>query len=538
MNTKPITSMNVCIAANPTKRFQLNTIVIALLCAMSWTAPILANQPQVLWTQYCVANGTLKLAAHTDADPESPVEATARLMRRTGTDWETILTVDIDPITAMAKFRIDNWDASTKHAYRVTCGESTIEGVIRAEPDPDSGTLKMMAIACVKDEFYPQSNAVAQTISQDPDLVFFAGDQIYESNAGGEIVEAESEDDLVPAMANYLAKWRRFGLMFRDLLKDRPSILITDDHDVYADDLWGRGGRRMRGNRTTGGYRMHPSWVNAVEETQTWHLPDAANPGPWGDGIRAYFTSLDYGGVSFAILEDRKFKSAPSEVLDEPISAPGAARKNDTMEVIEDPSFDETKLDRESLQLLGETQEKFVTEWSAKVQEQSRLAAVLSQSPYVNVGNYNRDFGDMDSNGWPQSGRNRALRAIKPSQAVMISGDIHYGTLVQHGIDQWGDGPWSFSVPAFTSNQNRTWNPRQSASGGEVPGVEGSGNHRDRFGNLMTLVGKADGLQGYGMVLFDKNLHQITLEIYTFDSNREPKQVPVAGWPKVIQVTK
>ena len=69
-----------------------------------------------------------------------------------------------------------------------------------------------------------------------------------------------------------------------------------------------------------------------------------------------------------------------------------------------------------------------------------------------------------------------------------------------------------------------------------MPGVEGSGNHRDRFGNLMTLAGKADGFQGYGMILFDKDQHEITLELYTFDSNREPKQVSVAGWPKVIRV--
>ena len=48
-------------------------------------------------------------------------------------------------------------------------------------------------------------------------------------------------------MANYLAKWRKFGLTFRALLKDRPSVMITDDHDIYANDLWGDGGRRMTG---------------------------------------------------------------------------------------------------------------------------------------------------------------------------------------------------------------------------------------------------------------------------------------------------
>lgn len=69
-----------------------------------------------------------------------------------------------------------------------------------------------------------------------------------------------------------------------------------------------------------------------------------------------------------------------------------------------------------------------------------------------------------------------------------------------------------------------------------MPGVEGSGNYHDRFGNKLTLVAKADGLQGYGMILFDKDKHRITLELYTFDANREPKQVAVPGWPMVIDV--
>ena len=509
------------------------TLILFVFCVSIGRS--LGDEPKVLWTQYCIANETLKLSAHTDADPLNPPDATAVLMRQTDNAWSPIAEVPIDPVTAMAEFRIENWDASQDVRYQVVSGDSRWEGMIRKEPARDRGVLKLTAIACVKDQFYPQAAAVAQTVAQDPDLVFFAGDQIYESNAGGEIVVAKTPDDLAPAMANYLAKWRRFGFMFRDLLKDRPSIMITDDHDVYADDLWGRGGLRMRGDRTTGGYRMHPTWVNMAERTQTWHLPDAANPGPWGDGIGAYYTSLDYGGVRFAILEDRKFKSAPAEVLSEPISAPGARRKNDTMEVIEDPGFDANQLDRPDLHLLGESQEVFVRNWANRVKSEGRLAAVLSQSPYVNVGNYDRDFGDMDSNGWPQSARNRALRAIAPSGALMISGDIHYGTLLKHGIDEWGDGPWSFSVPAFTSPQNRTWNPRRPAAGGEVPGVEGSGNHRDRFGNRLTLVGKADGLQGYGVILFDKDHHSITIQLSTFDSDREPKQVPVAGWPKVIQ---
>ncbi len=509
-----------------------------LLLLGALLAPVVAPaETQLLWTQYGLANGTLKLAAHTDADPLHPTDDTVVLWLKDGEGWKQESEVRVEPLTAMAGFRVENWDGRVAREYRVTCGKSEWTGTVRAEPG-NSGVLKLMASACINDTWFPYAKAVAQILQQDPDILFFAGDQIYEGNAGGEIIVPKTEAEVPAAMANYLAKWRTFGLTYRELLKDRPSVMVTDDHDVYADDLWGLGGKRMIGERTNGGYQMHPTWVNAAERTQMWSLPDAANPGPWGDGIRAYYTSLDYGGVSFAILEDRKFKSAPAEVLSEPVNDPNLPEPNTTLEVIMDPAFDASTLDRPDLQLLGPEQEAFVAEWALRVAREGKLAAVLSQSPYANVGNYKPEYGDMDSNGWPQSARNRALRAIAPSNAVMIGGDIHYGTLFQHGIDDWGDGPWSFSVPAFASKQNRRWNPSVPAQGGEVPGVEGSGNHHDRFGNKLTLTAKADGLQGYGMILFDKDQHRITLELYTFDENREPKQIEVPGWPKVIDVPK
>ncbi|HIK93275.1 MAG TPA: hypothetical protein EYG03_15035, partial [Planctomycetes bacterium] len=489
----------------------------------------------LLWTQYCIADDTLKLSAHTDADPTRPTASTATLLLKHDSGWQKAADVPVNALTAMAEFRLGDWDATTPTEYRVVCGASELTGTIRAEPAGD-GTLKLMAVACVNDKWFPYSEAVAQMVGQNPDLVFFAGDQIYESNAGGGIIEANTEDDVPAAMVNYLAKWRKFGLTFRELLKDRPSVMITDDHDIYANDLWGDGGRRMTGDRTTGGYPMHPLWVNAAERTQTWHLPDPASPGPWGDGINAYFTSFDYGGVSFAILEDRKFKSPPSDVLSEAIPDPRTNKPNRTLEVIMDPTFDVRKLDRDDLQLLGAAQEKFVATWAHRVASEKRLSAVLSQSPLVNIGNYDVTYGDMDANGWPQSARNRALRAIGPSQAVMISGDIHFGTLHQHGIDDWGDGPWAFSLPAFSSKQNRSWRPAVPAQGREIPGVVGSGNHHDRFGNKVSVAGTAHGENGYGMLLFDKDKHQITMELHTMDQDRRPSNQRVPGWPLTIDV--
>lgn len=494
-----------------------------------------AQPVQVLWVQYGTANHTLKLAAHTDADPLVPTSTEASLQLRSGTSWETVKVVQVDPLTTVAEFRIEPWDTTKNREYRVLCGSSQIDGTIRAEPVKQR-VLKLLAVSCVNDRKFPYKKTVDQMIAQDPDLVFFSGDQLYQANSGGEVVTAESEKDVLPAMANYLAKWRKFGLTFRDLIKDRPSIIITDDHDVYAADLWGDGGRRMTGDRTTGGY-LYPKWVNAVERVQMWILPDPVSPGPWGDGIFAYFTSLDYGGVSFAILEDRKFKSPPTDILKKAVDDPRTNKPNKTLEVIMDPTFDANTLDAPGLNLLGEAQEKFVGEWAKKVSKTHHLAAVLHQSALVNVGNYQRTFGDMDSNGWPPTARKNALRSIALSQAVMVSGDLHYAALLQQGIDEWGDGPWCYSLPAFGSGQGRVWDPVEPPHGGAIPGMKGSGNHYDRFGNKLTVVSNAEGIVGYGMLLFDKKARRITLEIYPMDPDtREPIDLKVPGWPKRIQV--
>ena len=265
--------------------------------------------------------------------------------------------------------------------------------------------------------------------------------------------------------------------------------------------------------------------------------PDPAIPGPWGDGIYAYFTSLEYGGVSFAILEDRKFKSPPTDILKKAIDNPNSNKPNTTLEVIMDPTFDTSTLDAPGLNLLGEAQENFVSTWADKVSKTDCLAAVLHQSPLVNVGNYQRTFGDMDSNGWPPTARNNALRALTPAKSIMISGDLHYGTILQNGVDAWGDGPWCYSLPPFGSSQGRVWDPIEAPQGGAIPGISGTGNYHDRFGNKLTVLAKADGIVGYGMILFDKDAGEIELQFHPMDPRtREPIDIDVPGWPHRLKL--
>ena len=125
---------------------------------------------------------------------------------------------------------------------------------------------------------------------------------------------------------------------------DIPSIALPDDHDVYHGNIWGAGGRDANdiepalqregvGAQTqkqdSGGFTMPVDWVNMVQRTQTSHLPDPVDPAPAQRGIGVYFTELVWGGVSYAIVEDRKWKSAPAVLLPEAQIVNGWARNPD-----------------------------------------------------------------------------------------------------------------------------------------------------------------------------------------------------------------
>ncbi|MCH2615231.1 MAG: hypothetical protein MKZ70_11175 [Opitutales bacterium] len=48
---------------------------------------------------------------------------------------------------------------------------------------------------------------------------------------------------------------------------------------------------------------------------------------------------------------------------------------------------------------------------------------------------------------------------------------------------------------------------------------------------------KADGIVGYGTILFDKEAREITLEIHPMDPDtRDPIDIKLVCWPKVIKV--
>ena len=232
-------------------------------------------------------------------------------------EWKDLQTVEMDPVSRTALFTLENWDAGADVPYAVSYAGTDPcainlpwEGTIRREP-VDSSEVSLAVFTGLAGWAFPNADLVATVKIHDPDIMFFSGDQVYESNGGYGTVRCIGKDDLERAALNYLPKFWMWGWTFRDLLRDRPSILTTDDHDVYSNDLWGRGGIPARGGRARGGYGMHPLWVNMVEQTQMGHLPPPPDPEPLESGINVHYCNVLYGGLSLAVLEDRKFKSAP-----------------------------------------------------------------------------------------------------------------------------------------------------------------------------------------------------------------------------------
>ena len=91
-----------------------------------------------------------------------------------------------------------------------------------------------------------------------------------------------------------------------------------------------------------GGYAMHPEWVRMVERTQVSNLPDPYDPTPVLQDIGVYYTDFNYGGISMAVLEDRKFKSGPAQAVDK-------KTHKGRVDHVRDPNLDPKVLDKPGL---------------------------------------------------------------------------------------------------------------------------------------------------------------------------------------------
>ena len=482
--------------------------------------PAVPRDKVIGFALYTVQDNTLKLTAQLYPLREGEARAvTLEVERADGR--QNIGTAKVDEEGWLATFRVPNWDHTRDWGYRVTHpGGSSFAGTIRRDPRDKDEIVVAAFTGNSNTDRGLRPDIVRNIEAINPDLLFFSGDQSYDHR-------------------NHTAAWLLFGRQFWQIVKERPTITIPDDHDVGQGNLWGAGGKVSKlGGGSDGGYIMPADYVNLVQRAQTSHLPDPADPTPINQDISVYYTSLNVGGIDFAIIEDRKWKTGPAGLI---------PKQGPRPDHINDPSYDRQSVDVPEARLLGARQLQFLDDWG---QDWTgvEMKAVLSQTIFAGGahihGRHNaRLLADLDSNGWPQSGRARALQAIRRCFAVHIGGDQHLATVFHHGINSWEDSIYSFCVPSIVNYYGRWWWPLEEPinhdDGNPLPFT---GRYYDGFGNKLTMHAYANprtdnnNAAGFGIIRFRKSTREIVFECWPRHvdvTNPNTQQYP--GWPITIQ---
>ncbi|WP_186756597.1 twin-arginine translocation pathway signal protein [Echinicola salinicaeni] len=535
----------------------------------------------ICFAQYTLHKGILKLTGQLTPVEQIAGHKVSFEIKEDG-KWKELAQSEVEPMSRTVHFRQENWNYNESVPYRIQLqlplkskvseeGSAlryyTYEGSISKEPI-DKDDVKTAVFSCNCDYGFPDSEVPVHVACHEPDLALFVGDQFYEGTGGFGIQTSPIDK----AALDYLRKWMMFGWSYREVFRHIPCAIIPDDHDVYHGNIWGEAGKAadISGSwgapaQDSGGYKMAPKWVNMVQKCQTSHLPDPYDPTPVKRGIDVYYTEWIYGGVSFAILEDRKWKSAPKHVLPEEAEVWNGW--------IQNPDFDIKKHRVEDAQLLGERQLSFLDHWSQDWSGDVKMKSLVTQTNFSTVSTLPADAkndgvvpglkipvageyvsgdvinGDMDSNGWPQVGRDKAVAKIRKCFAFHIAGDQHLASFIQYGVEEYGDSGYAFAGPALNNIwPRRWWPPVANPENHSESNPAYTGNYEDGFGNKMTikavanprLTGKKpaivyDRATGYGIVTFNKTNRTITTECWPkYVHPLKNPEGQYAGWPITV----
>ncbi len=530
----------------------------------------------VLGVQYTLSEGTLKMTSQMGPLGEDDSKV-AELQIQEGTEWTTVASGELNTNGYTIGFRVDGWDRDGDTPFRVRYslweGMQPVthhyDGVIHAGVEGDDFVLAAMNCQHISGGdgtwtsnhfWWPHQETADKVAWHEPDMVFFAGDQIYESGLAG-IVRTPTNT----AVIDYLYHWNRFLWAFGDLTRRLPSVAIPDDHDVYHGNVWGAGGKAATGPHTpasdNGGYIQSAEFVNAVHRTQTSHLPDPFDPTPIAQDISVFYTNVEFGGVSFAVIADRQFKSAPRDLLPEADVWNGWPRNKNWDAAL--------SADHPDAVLLGGRQLSFLDHWAKDWQSDTWMKVFLSPTLFANVASipveqmngsgipglpipppgeivtgYKKAM-DMDSNGWPQTGRNKVVDVMRRARAFHVAGDQHLGSTVRYGKDAFGDAGYGFVVPSIANIWPRRWFPPEVSPTRDPNKSWYTGDHLDGFGNHMTVLAAAnpvhsgieptalyDRTPGYGIIRMNKRSRQIVLEAWPRWVNPwEDGARPFEDWP-------
>ena len=221
----------------------------------------------VAFAVYTHQAGTLKITAQ--LYPLKPGEnRLARLELKRNGKWIEVAKSEVRYPGWYAHFRVGGWDNSKSVPYRVRHGDKAMfEGLIRRDPSGKNEIIVANLSCNSSNTTGGRPEIVANLKRQDPDLLFFSGDQTYRHT-------------------EHTAGWIEFGLQFRDIIRDRPAVCIPDDHDVGHGNVWGGEwqkldppGQRRWGIQVSGEVRqlgtapaiMAPAGLSGSRAGESWY---------------------------------------------------------------------------------------------------------------------------------------------------------------------------------------------------------------------------------------------------------------------------
>ncbi|GGZ39168.1 hypothetical protein GCM10007049_35650 [Echinicola pacifica] len=507
----------------------------------------------ILWSMYTLSKGELRISAQLPPVAEKDLKQISLYFKEKG-KWSLSQKTSIDPKSYVATFTYADWepeeDTAYKFQYKHDGDLHEYEGTIRK--DPKDKPLVIGGLTCQHAAGFPYRPLVENLSRYNPDLLYFSGDQIYENNGQYAIKRSPERESIL----SYLGKWYMFGWAFGEVMRDRPTVCTPDDHDVFQGNLWGEGGEGISMEQweevmdAHGGLVQSVEMINVVNQTQTAHLPPPVKPASMKGGISSWFTEMNYGGISFAIISDRLFKSGP-EMLNI-----GTGRIDHIKKL-----YSPNALSKKGLSMVGEQQLSFLKDW-VEDWDGASMKVLLSQTLFANVCTHHgpaKDFlfGDLDSGGWPKEQRDEVLRIVRRASAFHINGDQHIPFLVQYSIDEDRDGPWTFCTPAISTGYPRWCEPdhvNMPFSDRPLHNLPNTGVYRDVFGNRNYIYATGNPLpqlpkepnrykmaeakaSGFGIITMDQSMRTIKMEAIRFLANLDAPSAEntFPGWPLTIQ---
>ncbi len=532
------------------------------------------NRPEralgpVVFTLYTLSRNKLTLTAHlVPGCLESGAGAVLEI--REDGNWVQAGRSRVDSASLLARFRVAGWDSSRDHEFRVRLEgqEPGLEithnpiGIIRKEPF-DRERLLLAVLSNHQEEGYPHHGLVSALKKQNPDLLFFAGNQVF----GRPSSFWREKFALEEARREYLRQWLLFGWAFSELLKDRPAVILPDTRDFFQTKLWGENGRLVKTDdfpdpvaaQDSGGFLMPPEFIDLVLATQTSHLPEIeGGSASEKDGV-PYFREIRYGGLSLAVACDRWFRSAPASIWPEARIRNGWAW-NSEFDLKKQASLKQARL-------LGPAQLKLLRKWAEDWSEGVWMKALLTQSLRVSLltlpagrpgdealwqlqplkpGEYPPDdlpVADFTSGGWPKPDRDETIRILRQAFALHLSGSGGPPAALQYGLEKPGDAVWAFVPPPIVAGPAVRWMPKPVSRTLINKAPVATGDYEDAFGNKFSLKvitnpfeGEAmrpgRGSAGYGLVMFDRNERRVMLDcLVRPDNSPDAQYKSYPGWP-------